>query len=141
MSNPLRKPGEDELGISRARNELPGDISKKSSHGDDPLKRKSKELGPDRGHSEAKENINPNPKRRRLEGNQSPDRIYSKEFEDVQDRLSSNRARLDSIKKADSGYSDDFYTNVGIIFKLGKEAKKGLKYIDKHRKLPPPTAE
>jgi len=127
MSNPHRKPGEDELGIFRVRKELSGDRSKKSDHGErtnDPVKRKSKEIESNTDLSEFEPNSN---------------RVYSREFEDVQGRLSSNRARLDSIKKADSGYSDDFYANVGVIFKIGKEAKMGLKYIDKHRKLPPPT--
>lgn len=138
MSNPHRKPGEDELGIFRVRQELSGDRSKKSDHGEranDPVKRKIKEIGANIDLSE----FEPNPKRRKLEGRDSTNRAYSRAFEGVQDRLSSSQARLDSIKRADSGYSDDFYTNVGIILKFGKEAKMGLKYIDKHRKLPPPT--
>jgi hypothetical protein len=65
----------------------------------------------------------------------------SKVFEDIQHRLSANRARLDRMKKADSGYSDEFHKDAGILFKLGKEAKMGLKHIEKYKELPPPPAE
>ena len=139
MPNPqYRKPGEEELGILRVRQESSGDSSKKSGRGEktnDPLKRKSKEF------EDVQDQLSAN--RTRLDSikkelGSNTDRPKFKEFEDIQERLSANQARVDSIKKADRDYSEKFHKDAAAIFKFGKEAKLGLNYIQKHNELPPP---